>query len=716
MTQPLTPYVRSLIRDSYAWASRDLELGEKLWGLYSGLRTRPHPMGDFWEAALAHYYGSESLAGSTAYMSRRGEQGQIAAIRINRARRVSKARQALILAGFIKLRAVCGNMDAKSAYAKALAELLLDHDFRRGGIDNMWAQWVELAEVFGSAYTFTRWCPWAGRDIGRDPDTGMLVREGDLVTELCPPWLVEFDDSYPTVEQSPWNFVLTFEPKTDLVLAYRSTLRTNNADEVAQAIWDSSTSSQFGNGLRIGEADRHTACVLNAIHYPSPLLPQGLWLRMLDSENILERRALIGPQGDYDETGPRAVIPMQADVIAGSPHPWAPFWNVLAAQELSDALLTTHASLVTTCTDPVYAVPAGTANNPEKLTAGPGRKWVMGPGDKPPFLLERPEVKESALNFDEVIASEMQADMALNDSVTGQSEGTEKNAQAEALRASQAVQQVAPAAKSARTALARLFELRLKTLRKNASGERMLSIVGQAKKHLLLTAQTYTPDQLAPFEGVEFEDGNPMEATPQGRWAVVQLYQELGLVKSIEDVDLALGTGRLDPVVDPIRDENKLILWENDAIRRGELPRVYVTQNHVLHMRKHDCVTMTPTALDDDALMSAHDAHWNEHYAMEFGIDPRQDPLLPQRRKFVQGLGPPPMAPMGPPGAPPGAPVGGPPPPDAGGAPPGAGGGGGEGAPAPEMPPNGPAAVEPPTNPLNGEQFSNTAPPMGAAA
>ena len=45
----------------------------------------------------------------------------------------------------------------------------------------------------------------------------------------------------------------------------------------------------------------------------------------------------------------------------------------------------------------------------------------------------------------ERVMAEMERDMALNDAVTGQTEGTEKNAQAEALRASQAVQQVAPA-------------------------------------------------------------------------------------------------------------------------------------------------------------------------------------------------------------------------------------------------------------------------------
>lgn len=688
MSAPLSPYVKTLIRENYEWAARDLDLGERLWGLYSARAGRVHPMGDLWWAALSHYYGDESTAGRTWGMTRRGNQGELSAIRINRARRVSKARQALILAGFIKLRAVCGNMDAASAYAKTLAELLLDYDFRRGGMELLWSRWVEQSEVLGDAFTFTRWNRTKGRDIGRDPDTGLVVREGDVDTCLLPPWRVHFDDGFDEEEKSPWHIVETDESKVDLILEYQRTLREqDNPDRVAQAIWDAPSH----NGVsRADGIDSGKVCIVNAIHKPTRLLPNGLLVRMIDAETVLERRPLLGPMGDYDEQGPYPVIRLAADMMMGQPHAWAPFWNVLAAQELSDALLTSHATLVTTYNDPIYALPIGAEERPSKLSEGPGRTWKMGASDKgKPELIERPEVKESALNFDEVIAREMQADMALNDAVTGQVQGTEKNAQAEALRASQAVQQVAPAAKAARRALSQLFELRLKTLRKNANGERLLRIVGQAKKHLLINAETFTGEQLAPFESVEFEDGNPMEATPQGRWAVVELYSERGLLKSVEDIDMALATGRLEPVVDPIRSENLLIQSENDLIRQGQVPHIFDTHNHVLHMRKHDEVTFTPQALQDGDLLSAHQQHWTEHYMAEFGVHPKADPLLAQRRKYIAGLGPDPAM-----GMPPG-----------GGAPP-------PGGPH-SMPPNGPAAVEPPQNPLNGEQFSNTQPPQG---
>ena len=113
-------------------------------------------------------------------------------------------------------------------------------------------------------------------------------------------------------------------------------------------------------------------------------------------------------------------------------------------------------------------------------------------------------------------------------------------------------------------------------------------------------------------------------------------------------------------------------------------------------MRQHACVTMSPGALEDEKLLLAWSTHNDAHYVAEFGLPPEtpdpmtgqprptravDDPMYAQRWKFIMGLAPDPAAMAA------GAPAG----PDG----------------APEMPPNGPAAVAPPTNPQNGQQFSN---------
>lgn len=695
-------YVSTLLRDKYAWAASDIDLGDKLWGKYQTLRTRPHVMDEYWCAAVAHYDALDGEQGAHAGMTRRGDSGELAAVRINRARRNSKARQALILAGIIRPKAQAATNDASSAYARQLAELILEYDFKRGGLDTLWAKWTEYAEVLGDAYAFTRWNPNAGHDVG--VMDGRPVRSGDLETIILPPWAHEFDENYPSPEQSPWRFVDAYEPKVDLVMGYTKLLDGREGDRAADAIWGS-----LGNDrLRSSGVEHDVAHVVYAIHNPCPALPLGLFVKMMDADVVLERRALIGDGGDYDETCPHPVIRLASDEMIDAPYAHAPFQSQIGPQELSDSLLTSHATLVTTYTDPLYAIPNQADEQPSKLTAGPGRVWRMGVDGKKPELVQRPEVTESAMKFDEMVAGEMERDMALNDAVTGQTEGSEKNAQAEALRASQAVQQVAPAAKQYRAGLMKLCEVRIKVLRKNARGERMLKLVGEAKKHLL-ARETYSGSELKAFDSVEFEEGNPMEATPQGRWALVELFQRNNWLKSPEDAVTVLGTGRLEPVIDPLLDENLLIKAENDAIRRGEVPPVFVTHNNILHLRQHMCVTMTPSALEDESLLGAWGTHSDMHYVSEFGLPPmtpeadpatgapvvdpmtgqpkmrptkaEDDPLYPQRWKFIMGLAPAPMQPGAP--AAPAGPEG-----------------------APQTPPNGPAAVAPIKNPLNGAEVS----------
>ena len=93
---PQQSYVKTLLVDKYDCAARDIDLGGKLWSKYDSLRSRPHVMDDYWCAAVAHYDAQDDAQGAHAGMTRRGDSGELAAIRINRARRNAKARLALI--------------------------------------------------------------------------------------------------------------------------------------------------------------------------------------------------------------------------------------------------------------------------------------------------------------------------------------------------------------------------------------------------------------------------------------------------------------------------------------------------------------------------------------------------------------------------------------------------------------------------------------------
>lgn len=704
-----------LTQDHYFAAAPDGELGDKLWSKFDANQRDVTNRAARWNAAFLHYIGDETEAGRTWGAVRRGDKGELAAIRINRARRNSKARQALIASGRVVWKPKSTTSDAEAEMATLVASTWLEHDYKVAGIEELWKQWIEYSEVFGDAYTFTEW-DWTRGSPCQTPHGTM--RDGDLRTTLLPPWLVVADNGVPSAKDRNWHFVITSRPKADLVMLHtkiRRGIHWAEGEEAERVIWDARADVFQPLTDRYGEDHSDQAEVLTFIHQPTLLMPLGLIVRMLGADCILEQKPLIGAGGDYDDLGPSPIIRLSADEIPGTPYAWAPFFNVLANQEMLDGIDTVASTIVTGYGNPVYALPHGAGEKPEKLAVG-NRIWRMGSGDKAPTLIERPEISETLLKYREALADDMVQDFAINDSALGQLPESERNAQAEALAASMAVQQVAPQAAAARRALMSLGELRLKTLRKNMKGERLLKAVGESRRHLLEGTKFFTARQIEPLETVELEEGNPAEDSPQGRQALLDFLGEHGLIKSGEDVVSVITTGRLAPVLDPVRDENMLIEAENEMIQRGEVPMVFPTQNDVLHYRKHACTTFSVSALRNPSLLKAQTEHNDAHYAQRYGIPPQADPMFHARHEFLMGLSPQdaPAQPMPPGGGMPGAtPQPGAPsqtqPPSSG-----------EQAQTPAPSPVQPDATAAPqvkapnetTNPLNGAPFSPTQPPI----
>lgn len=711
----------SLVSDRYFCAAPPAQFGDKLWARFESSQGENGPRASRWYSSYAAYYGTENEAGMTLGMTRRGEAGELAAVRINRARRGSKARQQLILSGRVAFRARARTSDSDAELAQLISEAWLEYDFKESGMEQLWHHGVEYSEVFSECYTFTEFDWTRGHDM-QTPHG--IARDGDVRTTLLPPWLVSTDNSVASPKDRNWWFVCLSRPKADLSMLYRKVRRGEHwetGDNAERLIWDAKP-FMADNSLSWQRGDRDSSIEENAevvtfIHQPTLRFPLGRFVRMLSADCILEDRPLIGKHGDYDETA-LPLYRLSADEMAGTPHAWTSFYDALANQELLDGIDTSAATIVTSFGTPVYAIEKNSGEKPEKLVLGM-RPWLIAPGGKKPELVERPQVPESMLAYREVLTQDMQQTFAVNDDATGQTDSKEKNAQAEALRASMAVQQVSSQAAEARTFLRRTMECRLKTLRKNAQGERLLRAVGESQRHLLESSRFFTAKEIEPLDSVELEESNPLEDTPQGRQAMLDYYGERNLIRSQEDVEAVMRTGRLSKAMDAIRDENMLIEQENELLQRGEQPHVYPSQNDVLHMRQHQCVTLDFVTLDKrPEVLQAHDLHEQAHWLQRFGVPRDMDPLYRPRMEFIAGRGPEPMTAIPPPGAiqsPTQPPAQGQPsqtPPPQPGQP--------SQTPKPEaaaavQPTNGAPPVSLPKNPLNGEQFSPNVPPVQGA-
>lgn len=713
----------SILRDRYFAACRAEDIGDKIWARMETLAKRPHPCAPRWAAADLGYYGELNAQGATWLVTRGGMQGELARVRVNRARAMSKARQALVTGSRVSWGVRGRNDSAADAYSTALSKQLLLACWHYDGMSADDLLWEELAEVYGEGYAFVEWDRTRGPEVS---DGITTARHGDIRTTLLPPWQVMVDLNRQSAQDQDWWFIRLDRPKADLAMLYRR-IQVNGqwaeGDKAAEAIFDappvdrlmqgwSMASATWASGIADFAADDLSTTV-HFIHRPTLAMPNGRHVIMLSKSVVLRDTSLIGPDGDYEAL---PVIRRAADERLATTFGYTSFFDVLGAQEILDAIDTTQSTSVTTFGNPILQIEQGSSIDPQDVTVF-GRSIKVPQGGRGISYVTPPELAESHLKYRESLKEDQLQILSLNPDAVGNPDTAERNAQAQALSVSMAVQQAGPAVLSRRKSLTEWGNVYLTTLRKNVSDERLIRTVGAAEASLVADTKYWTGKKLGPVGGVIVEEVSPFESTPQGRQAILESYIAQGMQLSIEDQEQVRNTGRLESVLNPARDEKLLIQAENEMLLRGEMPVVHPTQNQPLHYKHNAAVLLSLTALKKPEVVRAVQQTLDARYAAYFGVPPvqygppgpdgqptvlGQDPLYLDRQRFLMGQGPLP-APMPPPG------MG---PPGSGTPPPMPGEMSATEPPAPGAAVPGAPDVPLPDNPLSGQPLSLSAGPV----
>lgn len=637
--------------------------------------------------AYRHYYGRELGMGTTTGVTRKGEQGEIASVRVNFARALAKALLALVTGPKLTWRPIARNSDAGAQKANSIAKHLLEDYWKNRGMDRVVQLWAEQAIAMASAFVFPEWDLMAGPTFAalppsREAPNGRLVKAGDITFHNILPWNVFKDERRQSWEGLDWKFIRIEKNRWDLAKVYHQL-----AD--GSPSLDAILSAQDPLSTHDSERDEDIAVVYYFFHRPTPSLPVGREIIFLDSRCVLQDRRLT-----YDEV---PVYRLAADEMFGTPNAWSQFWDVLGVQELADGAHEAVATNVTTLGGQIVAMEQGTDETRLVVNASGVRVLRYPRGGQPPQGVNLVRNPPEVFKYLEQLQAWQRQLMGLNDVALGQPQSAQMNAQAFAVLASMAVQQASPFQTALVRAVSQLGSGVLATLRKRVTMERKLEITGATSKHLY-SEEAYTGKDLAPVKRVIVEVGNPMEQTPTGRTLILQDLIKVGAIVSADDYFQVLDTGRLEPALRAERDEKLLIASEYEDLSQGINPPVHTYQNHPLHFRENASVLANPEALRNPDVVRAVQAHCDAHYVEFFGLppgtDPRQDPLYLDRIRLMLGQEPPGVS-MPPP-----------PPPDAGGpvepsAP--------EGLPLPPDPAAGqtPDVVAPsmPINPLTGAEF-----------
>jgi hypothetical protein len=711
---------RSLVKEKYFACASKEKVGQKVWERFTKCVNDKNDNRFLYTNAYAHYYGYETEAGLSYGMTRRGRDGEYAAIRINRSRSVAKARQALVSAQRFVWKPQARNGDVSPARASELGAKLLEDAWKRKAFEQLYIDWLELQDVFSHAFTFLEWDRAGGEPLAALD--GAMVMKGDAVAHLVAPWHVFYDNTKTSWESQDWCFVRLYKSRWTLASTYRVLPDGREGVEAEEAVLSAKTDKML-DGTPIGAGDdRDTTGVLYFLHKPTPALPAGRIVVMLSADVVLMDKPLIDSKenagdGEYEEF---PVYRLCADKLIDTPHAWTSYWDTLGAQELLDGLDTTLATIITTLGNPVVAYPKGAGNKPEMLAAG-FRAWEMPDNSTPPHQVEMGQFPKDALEFRSELKEDQRELRGLNDVAMGQPNTSEMNAQAFALLAGQAVQQVSANLVAGKTAMEQLGGGYLKLLRKHLTGEQLLKVTGK-EDSTLVTEERYEPKELRGIDSVLIESGDPMQYTPTGRLGLLQAFTQAGAKLDVDQIQQVVETGRVEPATRVQRDSVNYVKEENEMLGKlvlppnlptgaqippQLLPPIHQTQDHPLHYREHAARLLSLSALRNPDMVRGVQAHLDQHYLEFFGMPPGADPQRLERQRFMLGQGPlPPPMPMPPNGTPPpapGQPSGTPPPP------PGMPSGGGPPPPGEPnaTPPPGAPSVPPPKNPLTGQQFNN---------
>lgn len=690
--------------ESKYWAASPAdEIGDEIKSKVAsaGTASLSRNVTDRYSRAYQYYFGIDpSGVHATSQILRAGEQGELAAIRVNHTRALVNTLLNLIVGPKLIWQPKATNADAESLRECDLAAAVLEYYWREKHVSGYAQRAVEEALVFSEGFVLAEWNPDAGEDAGVvvpedeaappiDPaappapaaslwDKAKTAKSGDLEFINVSSWQVVRDSHATSWERCKWAIVQDWANRFDLAAEY---------PEKAEEILNAPNAVERESGTRSPDVwakeETDDIPILKLFHRPTSALPGGRYVLALADGTVLE---------DKSELKRWPLVRVSAGELIGSPYGYTSFWDILGIQELMDSLNTAVASNQSTFAGQLVAMEMGSEVPLDDLAGG--MKGIYYPqGGKPPEAVNLTKSPPEVFAYLDSLKKQQELVLGLNSVVRGETPSGEMSGSALALLQSQALQQSSVVQSNYVRMVEALGSLVIDLISDHADYPQKLAIAGKASA-ILMPEEEISKESFKRIRRVHVEIGNPLAQTPAGRSEMAKDLMTLGLVRTPEQYIEVLSSGRLEPLTQGLHHELLLIRSENEQMVNGESPPVAALDNHKLHAQEHKCVLANPQVRKDAVKMRNILMHIQEHL-VQFQVT---DPFLLD----LVGIAPPmpmlgpdgmPVGGPGPAGGPPGGPEGVPPGPQGLEQP--NGGNPNAGSPPAEMP-------NPPMNPATG--------------
>lgn len=611
--------------------------------------------------AYTHLYGfdMEGVGANAALVTRSGDQGSIAELRVPSSAGLLRKAFNIVVGPELTWSAIATTTDFASEARAVTARNALEYYWRHENVGQL-AKSVQFESMaFAEGALHIPWDADTGTDAGvekRQDGSERIVKSGSMRFSRIPTWDIIRDPSARSFEALNTIIVREWPDKHDTAAPfkdsadpadqekYQACMNSGATDPIAHA-W-----MPFGRFQWNANTQRIPVYYLYAKRTPS--CPQGRQTVFLEDGTVLSDGPLDEAYVLSDGSCLLPVARTSSGEYAGTPWPYTKWFGTLGADQARDGLRRDLLTNATAVSGNVIAAPESMMDAAAAATEQGGGPKIVGIPDGADGskikVLELRAASPEHFKLDATLANEQQQLMGIDNITAGEEVGANLSGAAMALMTSTSVQNNSQEQAGWTAFVQRVGNIVLRHVQKHMKVAKRIALAGNARSSLVTTTEL-SGESVQGIERVLVSIGSALQQTDAGKYEIATTALKNNWVKTPEDFQTVLDTGRLDALTEGTSNSLLLIKNENEALARGEAVPVVLEDDHRLHLKKHPEVLSSLTARRDPKVVAAVQAHDDQHLRMLIETDPR----------YLQSLGQPVLAPMGPPGAP------GAPPPDA---------------------------------------------------
>lgn len=597
------------------------------WVLITGRLAR-------WRMAYDTYYGQRG-AHNSSFVTPAGKQGELSFLMSNEYRNLVQHLLVLAFQSRIALETVSVNTDSEAKANAYVAKGVIEYFRRDRKMDTNCKAATEIALIMDTGWVFNEWDAMLGDEVAADPQTGEIVRQGDIRTRARTPLDVVVDFSRPQGLERDWILVRDPLNKFDLAAQYKE-----KYEDIVGVSRDSTKDAiyRFGDNWQYSADKVSTDIdVWTFFHRRSPALPEGRMFQFVNPKVTF----FDGPT-PYRKLPGNRVCPTEQIL---SSFGYSNSNDLLALQDCMDAMISAAVTNMSSCgVNNIWTKPSPNFDF-EQIAEGMN---LIEADEKPEVLMlnRLPPEMFTLLNF---LVARMEALSGVNSVARGNTGGKDMSGAAMALLQSMAIQFNDGLTMAVNGLVEDCGNDVIRLTQDFADEERLGMIIGANNRYMM---KKYSSKTFKGIEKVYTRQGNPLQDTTAGKLQLLDVYQQVGLIKNAGQITEILETGQLDSSTEMERNSLLAIDDENEALIRGEMPPVTFLDHPLNHILRHSRVIESPESRKDVGLVERTQIHIDEHMYTWQTTNPA----------ILQALGYPPYPgpPMPPPGAGPGVPGGAP--------------------------------------------------------